>query len=278
VTPPDNPHPSGLVGLGTYDTRVEYKDFSVTGPDGKNLSNGSLIHDGQKWKFAHGRWATEDGVFRPIGEVPQTWALTGDPTWTDYTLTVRARKTSGPEGFLLLWHTANSDNYRWWNIGGWANTVSRFESSTNGGREPYGPSTPFTVEAGRWYDLKLEVSGRHARGFIDGKLVLEATDEPARPSPSAYATASYINASGEIVVKVVNSVATPLEAELQISGASTVENGKAIVISGEPDAVNSVETPTKIAPKEEVLANASADFTHTFPPYSVTVLRFPAKK
>jgi alpha-N-arabinofuranosidase len=80
------------------------------------------------------------------------------------------------------------------------------------------------------------------------------------------------------VVKVVNSVATPLDAEIQVNGAHTVGSGKAIVISGEPDAVNSVEAPTKIAPKEEELTNTSADFTRIFPPYSVTVLRFPAKK
>jgi len=278
VTPPDDAHPHGLIGLGTYDTRAEYTDLVVTSPEGKDLSGGSLIREGQKWKFAHGRWSTEDGVLRPVGDNPQTWTMTGDPSWTDYTLTVRARKLSGSEGFLVLWHSSNSDNYRWWNVGGWSNTVARFESSVNGGREAYGPTTPFSVETGRWYNLKLEVSGHRARGYVDGKLVLDATDEPARPAPSAFASASYINATGELVVKVVNTVATPLEAEIHVDGASQLGAGKAIVIAGDPADTNSVETPTKVAPKEEPLTPASSTFTRTFAPYSVTLLRFPAKK
>ena len=278
VTPPSDPHPRGYVGVGTYNTRVEYRDLVVTAPDGKSLSEGSLIRDSQKWKFAHGRWSTEDGVFRPNGEVPQTWALTGDPSWTDYTLSVRARKMAGPEGFLILWHSANGDNYRWWNIGGWENTVSRFESSSNGGREPYGPEVSFAVEAERWYDLKLEVNGHHARGYIDGKLVLESDDEPVQAAPSAFASASYINASGDVVVKVVNTAATPLDAEIEVNGASKVGSGKVIVLAGEPSDVNTAEAPSKVTPKEESLTPNSPRFTRTFAPYSVTLLRFAAKK
>jgi alpha-L-arabinofuranosidase len=278
VAKPEDPNPPGLVGVGSYGTRVEYTDLVVTGPDGRKLSADNLLKDAGQWKFTHGRWSVEDGVVRPQGSSQQTWALTGEATWTNYTVTLRARKLSGDEGFIVLWHAADGDNYRWWNLGGWANTVSRCEFSENGGREPYGPSAPFTVETGRWYDLKLEVNGHTARGYVDGKLVMEATDEANLPAAAAFASASYINATGELIVKVVNSADQPLEAEIHLANAREVGAGKAIVLSGEPSAVNSIANPANVAPKEEPLTNASASFTRTFPAHSVTLLRFPAKK
>ncbi len=278
VAAPEDPHPHGRIGVGAYGTRVEYTDLVVTAPDGRELSSEPLLSDSGKWKFTHARWAVEDGVVRPLGNSQQTWALTGDPSWTDYTVSLRARKLGGSEGFIVLWHAADGDNYRWWNLGGWGNTVSRCEVSQDGGREPYGPSTPFSVENDRWYDLKLEVSGHSARGYVDGKLVMEATDTPNTPAAAAFASASYIDASGELVVKIVNTASQPLETEIHVAHAREIGAGKAIVLAGEPSAVNTVAQPANVAPKEEPLANAAASFTRTFPAHSVTLLRFPAKK
>jgi alpha-L-arabinofuranosidase len=277
VAPTLDPHPHGLAGVGTYETRVEYTAMTVTGPDGRMLTSGNLIKDTGQWKFPHGRWTQEDGSLRPVGSSPQSWALAGDLGWSDYTVSVRARKIDGNEGFILLWHSTDGDNYRWWNLGGWGNTLSRCELSESGGREAYGPSTPFTVETGRWYDLKLEIKGHTARGYVDGKLVMEATDEPAHPAPTAFASASYVEATGELIVKVVNTAASPLEAAIQLKGARQVGAGQAIVLSGAPDAVNSTANPNNVAPREEPLTNAATSFTRTFPAYSVTLLRFPAK-
>jgi alpha-L-arabinofuranosidase len=278
VVKPVEPNPHGLVGVGSYETRVEYTDLVVTGLDGKMLSSKNLIEEPARWKFPHGRWAVTDGVIRPGGRNPQTWALAGDPSWTNYIVTVRARKLEGNEGFILLWHSVDGDDYRWWNLGGWGNTVSRCEVSESGGREPYGPTVPFTVETGRWYILKLEVDHHTVRGYVDGKLVMETNDEPPQPAATAFASASYINASGEVVLKVVNTADTPLETEIHLKNASQVGPGKAIVLAGEPSAVNSIEKPTNVAPKEEALTNASNSFKRTFPAYSVTLLRFPAKE
>ena len=35
-------------------------------------------------------------------------AIVGDPTWTDFTYTLKARKLSGDEGFLVLFHCATT--------------------------------------------------------------------------------------------------------------------------------------------------------------------------
>jgi len=278
VVKPEDPNPRGLVGVGSYGTQVEYSDLIVTGPGGQKLTTDDILKKSDNWKFTHGRWSVENGVIRAQGNTQQTWALTGDPSWTNYTITLHARKLGGSEGFIILWHATDSDNYRWWNLGGWGNTVSRCEVSENGGREPYGSPAPFTVETGRWYELKLEVNGHSVRGYVEGKLVMEATDAPYRPVATAFASASYINASGELIVKVVNTADRPLETEIQLKEAHQVGTGKVYVLAGDPSAFNSIAKPTNIAPKEEPLTNTATSFTRTFPPYSVTLLRFPAKK
>lgn len=278
VAPTVDPHPHGLIGVGMYGTRSEYTDLVVLGTDGRKLTTGNLVNEPARWQFPQGKWEVADGVLRPPGNAPQSWALAGDPAWTDYTVTLRARKIDGNEGFILLWHSTDGDNYRWWNLGGWGNTVSRCEVSESGGREPYGPTVPFTVETGRWYDLRLEIKGHSARGFVDGKLVMEATDNQHQPTPAAFASASYDYDRGDVIVKMVNSAAAPLGVEIQLQGATQVGAGKAIVLTGEPSAVNSIAQPAHVAPHEEPLANAATTFTRTLPPYSVTLLRFPAKR
>src|SRR5206468_2587811 len=86
--------------------------------------------------------------------------------------------------------------------------------------------------------------------------------------------ASYVSASNEVIVKVVNFGTDNVEATLNLRGAGEVTPiGKAIVLVGEPKDVNTVEEPTKIAPKQETLEGASASFQRTFPPHSLTLLR-----
>ena len=87
-----------------------------------------------------------------------------------------------------------------------------------------------------------------------------------------------VTASGELIVKVVNTADRPLETEIHLANARQVGTGKAIVLAGDPSAVNSLAQPANVAPKEEPLTNAAVSFGRTFPPHSVTLLRFPAKK
>jgi hypothetical protein len=48
---------------------------------------------------------------------------------------------------------------------------------------------------------------------------------------------------------------------------------KLTVLRGQPGDTNSLNAPMKVAPKEEVISNASATMQRTFPPYSLTFLR-----
>ena len=253
---------------------MDYKDIAVTAPDGRTLLTADLTKDTAGWQFTGGNWNLHDQAIKPSAADSESWATTGDPNWTDYTIHLRARKVDGKKGFLVLWHVKDGKNYTWWNIGGWDNTVIRCEESVEGTRQPFGPDAKFTVETGRWYDLRLEVTGNRMRGFIDDKLVTDATREPHQDTVAVEASAVYATADRVVIVKVVNAGKEPLDAAINLRGANRVEpGGKAIVLTGEPKAVNTLEQPANVVPKEEAITDASAAFRRKFPPHSLTLLR-----
>jgi alpha-L-arabinofuranosidase len=271
---PSNETPRGSIGVGCWHTLAEYSDISATAPDGRELLTTDQSRDSRGWAFADDPWKLQDGAIRPGDADAETWAFIGDPRWTDYTIRLRARKLRGREGFIVIWHAPDRNNYQWWNIGGWNNTVARCEAAVGGGREAYGPGTLFSVEAGRWYDLRLDVTGHRIRGFIDGKLVTDATDEPRATPTSVFATATYDNADRTVIVKFVNSGTTPVATSVNLHGVGRVEpTATAIVLAGDPTAVNTVDAPQRVTPKREIVTGMSASFRHTFPPYSLTILR-----
>ncbi|HEY2588353.1 MAG TPA: alpha-L-arabinofuranosidase C-terminal domain-containing protein [Tepidisphaeraceae bacterium] len=268
------PAPHGAIGVGTWRTQVEYKDITVTAPDGRELLKADLTQDTRGWQFTGGKWDLQDHAIKPSAADAESWAITGDPNWTDYTIHVHARKLGGREGFLVLWHAKDGDNYNWWNVGGHNNATVRCEATKQGGTEPYGPSGAFKVETGRWYDLKLEVTGRRVRGYIDGQLITDATQEPTTVPTPAFASATYAKADHAVIVKVVNVGRDPVEMTIHLRGAGRVDpTGTATVLTGDPKAQNTVDEPTKIAPKPEAVNDASASFHRTFPPHSLSVLR-----
>lgn len=268
------PAPHGAAGVGTYHTNVEYKDFTVTGPDSQPLLTSEQASVPNAWQLPQGRWNLQEGTIRPGAPDVESWALVGDPKWTDYTIRLKARKLGGREGFLVLWHAQNGDNYHWWNIGGWGNTIARCEVAQQGGREPYGPSTRFVVETNRWYDLRLEVKGNRVRGYIDDKLVTDTTQDAGPTTPSVFASSTYAKADHTVIVKVVNVGPSAVDMAIRLHGAGKVEpKATATVLSGDPNATNSLEQPKNVAPKQETIRGASGAFHRTFPPYSLTVLR-----
>jgi alpha-N-arabinofuranosidase len=100
-----------------------------------------------------------------------------------------------------------------------------------------------------------------------------------RDVPSLFYEATRDSGSGTIYVKVVNVVETPQAVRVQISGVKAVEpTGQIIEMKGDNrEATNSITEPRKIVPVTTKLTGLSADFTRTFPPYSITVLKLKAK-
>jgi alpha-L-arabinofuranosidase len=275
--PADEP-PHGRIGLASWETDAEYTDLSVTSPDGEKLFAPDLSSKIDGMESIEGEWRVQDNAIRPVRRNASTWVFMGDPKWTDYTVKVRARKRGGREGFIIIWHAADNENYQWWNVGGWGNTVIRCESAVDGGRTAYGPSTDFSVESDRWYDLRLEVSGNRIRGYVDDELVTDTTYDAAQSaSTPVYASATYDKANHTTFVKVVNAGSTPVDMAINVGGVNRIEpNATAFVLTGDPKDVNTLDEPRKIAPQQEELTNVSKSFDRKFPAHSFTILRLEA--
>src|SRR5215207_1219435 len=98
---------------------------------------------------------------------------------------------------------------------------------------------------------------------------------PKNGRDDLYASASLDNRAGEVILKVVNTSSSSKEVRVRLAGARGVGGGgKAFVLSSNDlKAENSLDEPTKVAPVERPLSVSSGEFTHTFAPRSLTVLR-----
>ena len=157
---------SGLAGVGTWATRAEFKDIKVT-KNGRTLFESDFSKGLDGWKTWRGQWEVVDGALRQTSLDEDARAAVGDATWSDYTLTFKARKLSGAEGFLALFGLPSVDaDKSFWNIGGWGNTAHAVQS----------PGFPEERKNGRvilnrWHDIQVELSGNTVRTYLDGALV-----------------------------------------------------------------------------------------------------------
>jgi alpha-N-arabinofuranosidase len=102
---------------------------------------------------------------------------------------------------------------------------------------------------------------------------------PAQQVPMVFFDATRDSKTGTIFLKVVNRAGTPQPVKVEISGLAAVEaKGQIITLSAKaPDETNSITEPNKIVPVTTTVDGLGANFTHTFPPYSITVLRMKGK-
>jgi alpha-L-arabinofuranosidase len=65
--------------------------------------------------------------------------------------------------------------------------------------------------------------------------------------------------------------------ELNLSGVSGLDAASAIIMKGNPDDENSISEPRKVAPSTETVDATQSPFNYTFPPNSLSVIRFDVK-
>lgn len=264
----------GLIGVGTWNTAAEFKDIKVTAPDGKVLFESDFSKDTKGWKLLGkgSEWKAKDGALQQTARKEFIRALAGKREWKDYTYTLKARKISGAEGFLILFRNSGNEDRVWWNVGGWNNSQSGLEVGESLDRKPC------QIEAGRWYDLKVVLNGKNVKCYLDGKLVHDINYEPGSKIPSLYATAATDESSRDLIVKVVNANPAPVATELNLAGAKKLSGtGTAIVLTSENGAdENSLEHPAKVSPKTETVTFSGTSLKRSFPGNSFTVLRLSA--
>ncbi len=268
-------HP-GRIGVGTWLTQAEYKDIKVTHGD-QVLFESDFAKGAEGWNAVRGDWKAVDGAYRQSSEKENLIATAGDASWTDYTYTLKARKLSGAEGFLVMFQVKDDQNWVWWNIGGWGNRQHGIERSEAGGKSGMGSQVPGSIETGKWYDVRVEIKGNNVKCFLDGKLI---HDVAYQKSQSLHVSASQALQSNEIILKVVNSSSEAQSVGIQLRGASKLDaEGQVVMLTSEkPEDENSIAEPTKVAPVQKKFACPGPDFSHVFPGNSVSVLRLKMDK
>lgn len=263
---------SGRIGLGGWNTDNEYRELKVTLPDGRVIE--ADMERG--WTPKGGTWSVADGTLSQEGPGVMRWSIWDSPEeFSDCSISVKARKKSGDEGFILYFGMQGETGYVL-NIGGWGNQTTAFQRMVGADMPQIPNNIAQQVETGRWYDIRIDIHGDSFTYSLDGKRMLEARIEQSRQ----YVVSGYDETTGEEVIKFVNATEKPFTAGIELAGAESVgRTGKAIVLtSGDPSDENSLDNPEKVVPEERVYKGFSERFTYTFDPWSFTVLRIKVQK
>lgn len=262
----------GGIGLGSWATQVEYDDVIVMSNDDTLLSE-DFSSDLSQWEINLGDWEVVDGVLKQTSNIEGTGIYAGASEWTDYTLTLKARKSGGSEGMLISFGVKDTDNYYWWNLGGWQNTQHAIEKSVNGNKQIIGKTVPGKIETNRWYDIKIEVSGNRIRCYLDGELIHDVVDQVDQGP--IYSVTSMDEESGDIVIKAVNTSNHEENVEIVIDGNKNIEQVGTVttLTSDDLQDENSFEDPQKVSPVTQEVKGLGETFNYVFPKNSVTILR-----
>ena len=225
-----------------------------------------------KPEFVSGHWEMNDGLLQQKGQEEAPLAMCNYVIDSDhYTIQCRARKDGGPEGFIIVFNYVDEHNYCWLNFGGWGNTQHAIEQISNGGKIQT-VTKRGRVQEGKWYDVKLTVSGDSVKAWLDSDLVFD-TVLKHNTSLGVFSSATIDEATGELIVKVVNSQEEGTTARLNISNFN-VRSAKLIRLranSGEDE--NTLLQPTNIFPTQHELSPECNTIDVELPAYSLNIIR-----
>ena len=263
--------PAGSIGIQTWNTVAEFKDISVT-KGAETLY--AYKPDLKGWsKTKDGKWLVKDGaLLQTAPDKSNTGICIGDPSWSDYTLTLKARKISGEEGFIIRFRDQGSRNVHL-NLGGWGNKSHAIEA---GQGNIMGAKKSGQIEAGKWYDIKVVLEGAKVSAWLNNELICKDVVVETTSATDFFTVSGLDQEAGEIVVKCISVAEAERPLTLDFGGKKLqAQRAKRTVLSGEGAAVNDLDNPTRCAPiTDTVDVTGGTLFTTTLKPMSMTVFRF----
>ncbi len=257
--------PAGGVGIGTWGTQAEFRNIVVLNQKLEPLS------PQPKLTFERGQWSEKAQSFQQNGADEPAIAWTSNLKSENYSIRCQARKLGGREGFLIVIGKTDDNNYIWWNIGGWGNTLDTIEQSEMGSKRRISDTKNFSVENGHWYNIEIRYSRDKIECFLDSKLVHTASLGVRK---TLFAS-SGIAADGSTVVKVTNVGSIPILIDIKL--ARDVQRVKTVDIDvlskNDPLAENSLESPKNVYPQHFRSRLANGMITRELPAYSLTILK-----
>jgi alpha-L-arabinofuranosidase len=217
-------------------------------------------------------WEAQEGVYRQTNELGETVSFAGDTKWSDYTLSLKARKLAGEGSLVITVCDDGKGAHAQWILGGWDNKQHGIMTHY-AEQDQLLDRVPGTIETNRWYTIQISVKGDKMECSLDGTPVQSAEILHLRV-PTLFTSAAKDESTGQTILKVVNPQDEPAEVTIQLQGAAHVlPTGTEIVLKGAPADENSFDKPTNVAPVSTSTTGISSEFAHTFPAHSFTVLR-----
>ncbi|MEI7985413.1 MAG: alpha-L-arabinofuranosidase C-terminal domain-containing protein, partial [Armatimonadota bacterium] len=265
------PFPAGGIGVGTWATKSEYKDISIT----ENGRTKSVSNPKSEMKQEAGTWEFDGNLLKQTSMETGTRCVLPSPTSKTYTLKLKAKKNSGDEGFLVTVGYRDSQNYLWLNLGGWQNSLHGLEYAVSGGKSEVGKRLSGKIEMGRWYDIEIDYSPNRVVCRLDGKVLF---DEKPVSTPRFFYTSGIYKAKSELVVKVVQGLGTAQNVVINIAGIQTGSIAYGTELSN-PDTQteNSLENPLKVSPTKIKAKIDKGSLAFTAKPYSLSIFRIPMR-
>lgn len=257
------------VGVGSWATQVAYDDVKVTNGSSQALLDenfSSASQDG--WNAGTGNWSVNNGELEQTGW-SENCTYMNEKVITDshYLYHLRAKKTGGNEGFLVIFNYQDANNYCWWNLGGWGNTSHGVEQCVNGSKTTLA-STSGYIENNRWYDIEVEVNGSQVTCRLDGNTVHEFT----LPSDQLiYQSAQIDEENGILYLKVVNPNEQAATLNLNLKNMKAESGTVTRLASANGTDENTMDEPYHVVPaKEESLSDVN---TLEVPAFSLNVFK-----
>jgi alpha-L-arabinofuranosidase len=262
------------VGVGTWNTQSVFADIAITAGTHTIFASGKKVED---FTLRATTWETRSNGLAQTGEGKPVTALVSTPIGgRHYSVSMRAKKNSGDEGFLIIFNYEDKDNYCWFNVGGWDNTSTGFEQAAGGGKTTL-KSVKHKIETGRWYDIRVEIDGNKVAGYVDDELIVE-TELRGITMPGLFTTASMDDNSGEMIVKIVNTSSEPETANLSL-GDFNADGAELIQMkSVRGTAENTLDNPTTVYPTSKHISLEGTAPQFYVPPFSLNILRIKEKK
>lgn len=279
---PDKTTPVGSIGLGSYQTAVEYANIRIS-VDGEEVYASDLDARPDEWIAASGEWKIEGGKL--IQPDPQgTGAIMLRDQWLDaigskiVSVEFNARKLGGSEGFVLKFGAKDPANCYQMTLGSFGNAWTIFQSVRDDNAFVLNSDRPETrIETGRTYHVKLVIRDKDIlECWIDGRKDLSYDNSYVQRQ---YAIAGLDRTAGEVILKVINAEDTPMRTRLTLRNASFEEQGRLITLrAASRYEENTFEERNRIVPVESVFNHVENEMEVTFEPQSMTVLRLKLKK
>ena len=219
-----------------------------------------------------GQWQkNDDGSISQTSTKEQCVAVCRAKVGDHYTAKFRARKDAGDEGFMVIFNYVDADNYCWVNFGGWGNTQHGIERISGGGKSQI-ETKPGKVEAGRWYDVTLQMAGDTLKCWLDKDLVFD-TVLKGDVLPGIFSSATINEPTNELIVKMVNTQAEGTTARLNVSNFLVKHAQLTRLRANDGMDENTLLQPTNIYPTHHELSPSGNVVEVEIPAYSLNIIR-----